>query len=124
MSKSNDMHYDLFPFPNGESSDKDTLNQLEALSIRVNEYFPTPEIPPPAAAHDTCEISAIYLQRHKHQAHISLGRWFSLAHSLVDKELDNAVTALEAKRIIVRKGYNRLSLEPLNLYNSGIGRGE
>jgi hypothetical protein len=73
---------------------------------------------------DTCEISAIYMSRHQHHARLSLGQWFNLAHTLKDIELEYAVTALEAKRLIVRKGYNILSLEPLMHFNAGIGKGE
>lgn len=75
-------------------------------------------------AHDTCEIAFIYMQRHKHMIGMSFGQWFDNAHSLKDEDLYWAVTTLEAKRIIVRKGYNRLSLEPLMHYNAGIGKGE
>ena len=74
--------------------------------------------------HDTCEIAFIYMQRHKHMAGMSLGQWFDNAHGLKDEDLHWAVTTLEAKRIIVKKGYNRLSLEPLMHYNAGIGKGE
>lgn len=73
---------------------------------------------------DTCEISAIYMSRHQHHARLSLGQWFNLAHSLKDNDLAFAVTALEAKRIIVRKHYTHLSLEPLMHFNAGIGKGE
>lgn len=69
--------------------------------------------------HDTCEISAIYMQRHKHQSSLSLGHWFVIAHGLQDNELRDSITALCAKRIIVRKGYNRLSLHTLERFNSG-----
>ena len=74
--------------------------------------------------HDTCEIAFIYMQRHKHMSGMSLGQWFDNAHGLKDEDLHWAVTTLEAKRIIVKKGYNRLSLEPLMHYNAGIGKGE
>lgn len=78
----------------------------------------------PPFIHDTCEISAIYMQKHSYMSGVSLGQWFNRAHELGDDELINAVTALEAKRLIVRKGYNRLPLITLEQYNAGIGKGE
>jgi hypothetical protein len=74
--------------------------------------------------HDTCEISAIYMQRHSYMKDTSLGCWFDRAHELKDNDLRNCTTALEAKRLIVRKHYNRLSLLVLQRYNAGIGKGE
>lgn len=93
----------------------------KSASNKLSIYAPNPE-PAKGAddyVYDTCEISAIFMQRHKHQIHLSLGHWFCLAHKLDDLELRDAVTALCAKRVIVRKGYNRLSLQTLERFNSG-----
>jgi hypothetical protein len=109
-----------------ESKTPDMFAANEQTAKTIESFpFSSPASPQNSAhtyepeTHDTCEISAIYMQRPAHAMNISLGRWFMLAHKLQDSELLNAVSALEAKRVIVRKGYNRLSLQPLLNYNHG-----
>lgn len=98
------------------------LSSCSNLSQFPNKpaIHPNPLIHP----HDTCEISEIYLQRPPYQLPLSLGHWFTCAHHLDDKELKESSCASIAKKLIWKRKYTNLSLEPLIRYNAGIGPGE
>jgi extradiol dioxygenase family protein len=66
---------------------------------------------------DTAEITQEYLKRPGHLAVMTLGAWFNAAHRLNDRELANSAGSMATKLEILRKGYNKLPLQPLRDWN-------
>lgn len=84
---------------------------------KMVDEMPIPFNPAPKQVFDTQQITDIYMQRPVSIQTMRMGAWFAGAHCLQDWELKHCVGTSEARRHIIAKGYNCLSLEPLEAFN-------
>lgn len=106
------------------SKDQARIDQMQLLPDQSKGNFPLESVHIKFATSDTAEITQIYMQRPTSLAAFKLGQWFNRAHGLKDFELEQAASALETKLLIVRKGFNSLSLAPLKAYNEGAEKNQ